>query len=438
MPLFEFPELLFAQVSFWLLSLRWMLRRNDEIPLLINSFLFYVTGYRYLTISLGWNQWVNLSSFGFEPITENSALQALSAVVLGQLCLLFAYTFNQTKIVPILRPRDDPYLFRWLRPKAMILGLMCLPLVLVIRNQVADQMSMGSSLAFEVSGYLYLFPMVLIGVATLILCLGKFGGLHSGLHRIVALAILCGVVYLTYAPHSRFQFLAWIVAGSTIVSSSYRAKTRLIALAAFAIFGLSLFAVAGAMRNIQSPSGQLNQIAVERALGAEDGNMLDGFVLLQQVYPKHLEFSLGMQHLEIFMRPIPRSLWPEKPIGGYMKKFTLLTQGGKGTLGFSPTLFGIFYAEGGSIGIIVLSALYGYLLARIVRYSLQLHPFANILVRAVLCAALIPILRSGDMAGNYAWIGMAFWPCFLVLWYQRHYFKRSFPTPIDYQMRTLE
>lgn len=430
MPLFEAPELLCVQLTLLWLSLRWILRRNDEIPLLINSFLFYVTGYRYFTISMGWNQWVDFSTFGFEPISEKLALDALMATILGQLVMMGTYAIQQKNTVPILLPRDDPYLFKWLRPKVMILGLLCLPLVVVIRSQVSDRLNAGSSLAFEVSGYLYLFPMVLIGVATLILCLWKFGGLPSGFDRIGAIAILIGVVYLTYAPHSRFHFLAWIIAGSTIVSSSYRAKTRLIALTLFAIFGLSLFAVAGAMRNIQVASGNLNQIAVERALNAEDGNMLDGFVLLQQVYPKNLEFSLGMQHLEILMRPIPRAWWPGKPIGGYLKQYTLLTQGGKGTLGFSPTLFGIFYAEGGHVGILFFSAIYGSILARIVRYSLKLHPFANILVRAVLCAALIPILRSGDMAGNYAWIGMAFWPCFLVLWYRRHYFKRYFQRPV--------
>ncbi|MDY6937089.1 MAG: hypothetical protein SWY16_05415 [Cyanobacteriota bacterium] len=423
MPLFEFPELLCAQVGLLLVSIRWMLRRNDETLLLIHTFLFYVTGYRYLTVANGWNRWVDLTHFGFNAIDENLALQALSYIVLGQICLTLSYMYAQTQVIPVLQPIRDRPLFRWLRWKAILLGLLCLPLVVLIRARVASQVGGGRSLAFEVSGYLNLFPMVLIGVAALIICLWKFGGLPTFTHKVSAILIVFGVVYLTYTPHSRFNFLAWIIACGIILSSSYRAKTRLISFFLFAVLGMSLFAVAGATRNFDRTRGDLNQIAIERALSAEDGNMLDGFVLLRQVYPKQLDFSLGMQHLEILMRPIPRSLWPGKPVGGYMNKLGNSIRGGKGTLGISPTVFGIFYSEGGILGIIFFSGLYGIIWAKIIRSLIDLHPFASILARAIFCAALVPILRSGDIAGNYAWIGMAFWPCFGVLWYQRCYFQ---------------
>jgi hypothetical protein len=152
--------------------------------------------------------------------------------------------------------------------------------------------------------------------------------------------------------------------------------------------------------------------------------MLDGMVLLQQVYPTVLPHSFGREHLNILLRPIPRAIWPEKPVGGYMNQLgfnTVLT----GTTGISPTLFGTFYQEGGTIGIVVLSALYGLGLGRFVRWSVSLPAFASLVLRGSLIAALIPLLRAGDLPGVYSWLGMAFWPCVVVLFL----LKRSLLVP---------
>jgi hypothetical protein len=146
--------------------------------------------------------------------------------------------------------------------------------------------------------------------------------------------------------------------------------------------------------------------------------MLDGFVILQNIYPARLDYSYGMEHIEILLRPIPRALWPTKPGGGYMNKLHVFDTD-TGTVGFSPTIFGDFYAEDGLVGIIVLSLLYGACIGLITKRATGLSVSGLLLVRAVLCASLIPLLRGGDLAGIYSWIGMSFWPCFLVLWKRR-------------------
>jgi len=426
MTLFEFPELICTQIALLILSGIWFLRRNDEIPLLINSFLFYIASYRYWAVTQGINTWVNLSNFGFEAITKEAAVGALSYIVFGQICLLTTYMCQQRRVIPPVIEIRDTAFNRWLRPKVIFFGLLCLPLVVFIRAQVAAQLSAGSSLAFQVSGYLYLFPMVLVGIASLILCLWKFGGFSSLPTKIAAIAILVGVFYYTFTPTSRFQFLGWMIASGIILASSLRPKTRLIIFATIAVLGLITFAVAGALRNPELSGDALNQAALERAFGAEDANMLDGFVLMQQVYPERLDYSFGMEHLEVLLRPIPRAWWPQKPVGGYMNKLGLTINGGKGTLGISQSLFGSFYAEGGLFGILIFSILYGTIFANIIRYSTELYPFASILVRAIFCACLIPLLRGGDLPGIYAWFGMAFWPCFLLLWNKRRYFSLRF------------
>ncbi|MEQ8384383.1 MAG: O-antigen polymerase [Coleofasciculus sp. A1-SPW-01] len=424
MPLFEYPELAFTQVTLLVVSGIWLMRRNDEVPLLISSFLFYVASYRYWAVTHGINHWVNLTWLGLSSVTREAALEALACIVFGQICLLSTYMWNQKRILPILNSTDvNPNFLQWLRPKVIFFSLLCLPIVVITRSQVFIQLSTGNSLAFQISSYLYLFPLALVGIATIVLNLWKFNSFNSLINKIFAILIIFCIFVLTFSSTGRFQFMGWITAAGIILSSSYKPKTRMVIIGAFLVVAISLFALAGAMRNPNLPDNRLNQIAWERASSAEDANMLDGFVLLQNVYPQRLDFQLGMEHLEILMRPIPRAWWPEKPVGGYMNKLGLTIHGGKGTLGISPSLFGSFYAEGGIVGIFILSLLYGVILAKIVRYTTKLQPFAAILVRAILCASLLPLLRGGDLPGIYAWIGMAFWPCFLLLWIKRADFR---------------
>ncbi|MEJ1933990.1 hypothetical protein WDZ92_27655, partial [Nostoc sp. NIES-2111] len=427
MPLFEFSYLAYTQIGLIIFSGIWMLRRNDEIPLFINSFLFYISSYRYWAVTSGFGEWVTLGELGgFDPITAPDALVALNYMVFGQICLIGTYIFFQKESLPIIKPIADRQFLAWLHPIVIRFGLLGLPVILYVRYRVAAQVASGKSLAFEVSGYLYLFPMVLVGIATLILCVWKFGGFKFLSTKLMAFAILSGVSYYTFSPTGRFQFLGWMLASAIILSSSYRPKTRMIIFMIIAVLGITVFTVAGAMRSTVTSEDALKQSAWERAFSAEDANMVDGFVMIQQVYPQRLPFSLGMEHLEIILRPIPRAWWPEKPVGGYMNKLNLTTDKGKGTLGISPSLIGSFYAEGGIAGIVICSFIYGKILSSIVRYTTKIHPFASILIRAILCACLIPLLRGGDLPGIYAWFGMAFWPCFLLLWIKRSYFKRNY------------
>jgi oligosaccharide repeat unit polymerase len=426
MPLFEFPDLLIVQLICLVMSGVWLLKRNDELPLIMSSFLLYCGSYRYWAVTQGIARgWVQLGNFGFTAITDESALIALAYIVFGEVCVLVTYGWHQRRKLPVLLQPLEPQrqVLRWIRPRALGLGLFCVPLVVLARAQLLAQYRLGRSLGFEVSSYLSLFPLALVGIATLLLCLWKFRGFTSLLSKITVVVIMITLAQMTFAPSGRFQFLGWIIASGVVISSTYRPKVRLIMLTSLAVVALALFATAGAMRNQQFAETDLNQAAWERAFSAEDANMLDGFVLIQEVYPERLDFSYGMEHLEVLMRPIPRSLWPGKPVGGYMNKLGLIDANTGFTLGISPTLFGSFYAEGKLLGILIFSVVYGWVFALIVRRTIWLHPFAAALVRAMLCASLVPLLRGGDLPGIYAWIGMAFWPCFLVLWVKRREFR---------------
>ena len=116
MPLFDYPELLAIQLIWLAITGFWLLRRNDEIPLLISFFLFYVTGYRYWAVVSGLNGWVNLSQFGIPPVTQPEALNALAYLVMAESCFLIAYQVNQKQRLPVVEPTTlSPFLV-WLRP----------------------------------------------------------------------------------------------------------------------------------------------------------------------------------------------------------------------------------------------------------------------------------------------------------------------------------
>jgi hypothetical protein len=225
----------------------------------------------------------------------------------------------------------------------------------------------------------------------------------------------------------RFQFLGWFVAVTIILSSGLSFVRRAQVLVIGLVGAVCLFAVAGALRNAEESTAELEQSAWERFAFAEDANMLDGFVLLRQVYPERLGYSYGREHFEILERPIPRAWWPDKPVGGYMNKLGIITADSGFTLGISPSLFGSFYQEDGFVGVVFLSIIYGFGFGRLVSFSTSIVPLTGLLLRGILAAAIVPLLRGGDLPGIYAWFGMSFWPCLLLLWLGRRDFFARIP-----------
>jgi len=279
------------------------------------------------------------------------------------------------------------------------------------------------SMAFEISSYTQQFPMMALALAVFAFLAWRFGVLRNGGEKIACFILLLVIGYLTFGPTGRFMFLGWIIGGSYIFSTFWFGRKRMLVLLGSAVAALALFGIAGAMRYEQE-SGTFSA-SLDRTAAAEDANMLDGLVLLMQVYPKQLPFQYGMGHFEILERPIPRALWPGKPVGGYMNKLGIFNAGSSGTTGISPTLFGSFYTEGGWGAVFILSLIYGWAFARIVSYSCELRPLFGVLIRACLLGGIIPLLRGGDLPGIYAWLGMAFWPVFLFLFWNREYLRSS-------------
>lgn len=422
---FNFSYLAGAQILLLIVSVIWFLRRYDEIPLLISGVLLYCSAYRYWAVTHGLGDWVNVW-VSLRPITEEKALEVLGYIVLGQAILLGTYMYRQKQVLLITDLSESPALLRWLRPRVIALSLVGIPSVIVMRY-LAQIVLRSNPSALETSSYLLLFPLALVGISVLNISLWKVGGYSLLSNKVIAGGILAYVAYLTFSPSLRFQFLGWIVGAAIVITANYARKKRILALLIATIIGVGTFAFAGSLRDTGiSDRADVANPTERQFTSAADANMLDGFVMLEEVYPDMLDYTWGGDHLEILLRPIPRALWPNKPVGGYANKLGL-NDYTVGITGISPSIFGSFYAEGGIIGIVILSIIYGAGLAVIMSYTMRLKPFAGLILRAVVCASLVPMLRGGDLAGGYAWIAMAYWPCFLLLWWKR---KSLRATPI--------
>ncbi|XHR26754.1 MAG: hypothetical protein ACFUZC_12440 [Chthoniobacteraceae bacterium] len=415
----EFSILASVHFLFFLLGLFWFLRRNDEIPLLISAFLFYISTYRYWAVQHNLSGWVVINNLGFSVIDAESALEALKLIMLGHGILLGTYMYVQDKQVGNLR-FDLPRKFEsWIRNRLFVLILLAIPIVYFSRASVLEQVQAGRNMGFEVSKYLVLLPMMLVGVGCLTILLWKFGAFKSTGQKAMAALALIVLAQNTFNVTGRFMFLGLLMVGGIILSLGCSSRQRLLILGG--VFGatLAIFMVAGAMRNRNDQEDALQNVAWQRAISGEDANMLDGFVMLRQIYPARLNWSYGKEHFDILLRPIPRALWPGKPVGSYMNKLRLITKDDGFCLGISPSLFGSFYQEGGVYGIVLLSMIYGLGIAKLVVWSTRIHPFSGVLVRALLCASIVPLMRGGDLPGIFAWFGMSFWPCALILWVNR-------------------
>lgn len=401
----------------------WWIHRRDEIPLLITGFFLFCGSFRGVMLATGFAVPVSMGAGLFAASDASDFLEALELIVLGESLFIASYCLTQRRILRRVRrgfPRGRP---SWLVGSVFGMFAAIFPIALITRGHVSSQINQGKSLAFEVSSYAILWPMGLVGVAILLLCVWRFGLLSGFLEKCAACVILASIAWFTYGPTLRFLFLGWLLAAGLIWSATARAERRFWGLLAAGGLAVIAFGMAGAMRQEFSEKG-IERDTVSRLTSAEDANMLDGFVMLRQVFPVMLPYSWGEEHLAILTRPIPRSIWPNKPVGGYMNKLGVFNASSSGTTGISPTLFGTFYQEGGVIGIIVLSIAYGIGLGRLISWAASLPPFASVVVRASAFAGLVPLMRCGDLPGVYSWLGMSFWPCALILLLLNNWSKR--------------
>ena len=148
--------------------------------------------------------------------------------------------------------------------------------------------------------------------------------------------------------------------------------------------------------------------------------------LVVDIYPAQQAFEHGRPLLVTFLGFIPRSVWPDKPVG-LGKSLTRYTDGFlfQEAIGHSiaPTLVGDFYANFGALGVVFGGVLFGVICRMIAAYAatglvggLQLTA-ARVLIPSVFVAGLAEV--RGESAFLIAFQGMVLLPILLCCGFTR-------------------
>jgi hypothetical protein len=407
-----------ASIGLLVFAVWWFRRRNDELPLAIAGFNFLFIR-RLWIIEDGLTDWAQFDyglGFSFSAYSHEAATYML----MGAAILIAAYCITLKRRVAVNSDSEESlraYLVRQ-RPKIIAGFVVFATANAIIRLWFDDSEDLlySSSYIWQLSlansGFIIMFAVLVVYAER---------GTLAQKAALLGLVALTGV--LTINPTLRFAMLGWAVALAFVFTSEVRPTAKLAGFAVIGAFVALVFSTAGAMRNpdLKSMSGSdIFQEGGYALLVGRDINMLDGFTMVMQVYPEALDYGLGREHLEVFTRPIPRAIWADKPVGGWNQKIALQRGMDLYGTGISPSIYGSFYGEGGVIGVVVLSALYGFLFARYVNWANRHRSIVRWVLRGVLIASLFALIRGGDIPGIAAFIGMSYWPIALfILGYRR-------------------
>jgi hypothetical protein len=408
-----------------LLSMVLFFIKNDELPILF-VFFFYTSGLnRYTLVTSGADRWVRVAyAKNIFNLTDELGLQALNYFFLGTAVLTVSYfMFSMFRKTPEVFKDSEESLAVFLKKnQALILTAFAVIGTVSFYAKLAfvnSFMSSGGSIALGGSYYVML-GFALGGIICIMYLVFKNYNLKNQfIPKLLFGAVIAFAATMTYSSSGRFQFLSWTITCGIIFVGN---RNPFYKLRMYIIGGLVVslaFGLAGVKRRTDTSNMSTFQklsLAWERNKSTEDATMLDGFMMVLQVYPQHLNFHYGTEHLEILYRPIPRSIWPDKPVGGYANKLGLNENMSGGSVGISQSLYGTFYGEGGVSGIVFLSIIYAFLMHRIISSSLRFNSDVRHLIKGIGVASMVPLLRGGDLPGIYAFIGMSFWPVFVFLY----------------------
>jgi hypothetical protein len=410
--------------------------KDSILPLLL-SFSFFSSGLsRFNAVAIKKTVgYVRVAGWDLFDMNDETALICLNFFCLGTVLLIFFFIiYNNLYYKPNETKYDTNEKFKKFIAKNRIFIVFLVILYFLLYSAKGALLSVSFS-------YGYYSPFGAIGI---IICLffflqtfDKIGYVFIGILVVGFMLLVASIILSAFV---RFSLIGWIVPIGIAVLSRVKSSYRLF----FVLFGggfvLICFSALGTIRNSKNlTTTELISISVERLLVSEDSNMLDGFMMVYQVVPTLLDYQYGLNHIEILTRPIPRSIWPNKPVGGYANKLDLNDDFGETFgIGISESMYGTFYIEGGIAGIVVLCWLYGMFLARITNRLRKYHGMLGATLLGCVYASLIACFRGGDIAGIFALLALSYWPVILFMRRYNAFLKREKLIERHYQKQALE
>jgi hypothetical protein len=397
-------------------SIAFFMKRKCEIPFFLALFNLLVE-YRTVSIKSGLSEWVNINYEIYFKFNLDYAYIVSDLIFLGSTVLIYSFIFFFR--YPKNKVEDSNNTLEYFvqsKRKIILIGLVLFTFFQIV---VSGEISHSYGLLSKLGNTSFIILLFLLFVSSKDKSLGVKA-------LFLFMFILLG--YITYSPALRFQFLGWMIPIGYYLVRRINPLPKVLLLFTGLYLILIVFSAAGVLRYKtmdEMTVGELYQYSYNRMKVADDVNFIDGFVMLHQIYPKHLDYTYGQEHLNIFLRPIPRSIWPDKPYASWLQNY-YAKHGKKGvwSAGFSPTLYGTFYSEMGIEGIVVFSILWAILLSYIYRSISKFDSDIKVILIGILLASMIPIFRSGDLAGDFAIVLMSYWPFLLFVRYYKIFLKQ--------------
>ncbi len=395
------------------------IKKKAEVPLFLVLFNIFVE-YRVVSLRAGYSEWVSFEYVIPFKWNFDIAYKVSDLILMGTTIMMYCFMYFFKPPAKINDSNELLHTFVRSKRKHIIYGLILFGAISVILRGGDNSTAYSALIKLATSSFIIFFFLLIIAD-------------RASTRRItpMSVVIFLFLAYITYDTAMRFQFLGWMVPVGYYLARNISPSRKLI----FAIVGISVtmvvFSAAGVLRYKKLSDltiGQLYNESVERLKISDDINFIDGFMMIYQVYPDELPYEHGQEHLNVLLRPIPRSLWPGKPLASWVRNVEARHGWvNEDTAGFSPTIWGVFYAEGGIPGVIILSVLWAWLLAYMYRaFSVFTSDLSAFLV-AIILVSMIPIFRSGDMAGDFAIVLMSFWPMIIFTRMYKKFLQKQLP-----------
>ncbi|MFN8416226.1 MAG: hypothetical protein U0U66_07840 [Cytophagaceae bacterium] len=395
-----------------LVGVYFFISKKTEVPLFIALFNVLVQT-RIVSLENGWADFVNFNYQIDFVFTMEQAYLISNYITIGSTIMQYVYMgFYSSPKVSVLDSDDSFKEFLLSKKNIIFIGLAIFTLFqLFFAGNISDSYGLLSRLGN--SSFILLFYLLF-----------HFTNPEKTSIKLMYLSGFLFLAWLTYSAELRFQFLGWMIPVGYFIFRKYSVQMKIVLM----IFGLFVILVIFSAARVMRYNDVNNMTAeewydesYERLQVTDDINFIDGFMMMYQVYPSMLEHTYGVEHLNVVFRPIPREMWPGKPLAGWFQNYREKYGVEFANIGFSPTIYGVFYAEIGEEGIWIFSCLWGVLLVYVYRKTRQYSSCLSDLLTGVFLAALVPIFRSGDMAGDFAIVLMSYWPILFFVWKYNQY-----------------
>lgn len=357
-------------------------------------------------------------SYGFSPSPQDK-LTVILASNLGFLVFAFfalragnvAMSFLKSVDLELERERLKP-VFLWVLLSCAPLGIYSLSQVwtgaaltgLGYEGMIRDAAT-GIYVNTTANGYLVEAQLMLASLGAIIAWLFRF--------RLIALLPLIGFVVFKAGTGGRGPFITALASVGLLYLYEHRRRFPPLKVALLLAALIPVFNAVGADRGA----------SIRRVLGAEtssevftrhrdDEKFMEGMDFANMEYFEYIVYAVPQRSgtygyfldtLQIFTEPVPRVLWPGKPIGDPFKRIALFDYGSP--IGMTRSLPGQGWFSLGWLGVVVWCGFWGWLLGTIYRryvlgrqstfQTLAYMLFLPILIIAYRDGQLITILRQG-------------------------------------------